>query len=165
MSGLADELLADLEDLSDGGEYSGDENANETGAGQSNGAGPFSKPAAAGAEDVAMSDEEEGEEGEAANVPVGGLVGEGGVKPAEELDAEDVQQMELGDVDDVGSIAKLYGSKRMGEILKVCNLQTFNCTLGEQLLENPFLRMSVLMASVVVRKSRNTTRAPRRRSR
>jgi hypothetical protein len=48
-----------------------------------------------------------------------GLVLEGGVKPAEELHAEDVQQMELGDVDDVSKIAKLVGSKRMAEVLKV----------------------------------------------
>lgn len=49
----------------------------------------------------------------------GGLVLEGGVKPADELDAEDVQKMELGGVEDVRKVAKLEGSKRMTDIIKV----------------------------------------------
>ncbi|TFK76071.1 Nop domain-containing protein [Pluteus cervinus] len=72
MSALADELLADLDGLSDGG------------GGQE----------------------------------IGSLVLEGGVRPAEELDAEDVQQMELGGIEDIGKITKLQGSKRMNDILK-----------------------------------------------
>jgi U4/U6 small nuclear ribonucleoprotein PRP31 len=65
-------------------------------------------------EDDEMSDapEEQGEE------HVTSLVLEGGVKPADELDAEDVQQMELGALEDVSKIAKLEGSKRMTEILR-----------------------------------------------
>jgi U4/U6 small nuclear ribonucleoprotein PRP31 len=49
----------------------------------------------------------------------GGLVLEGGVKPADELDVEDVQKMELGGVEDVRKVAKLEGSKRMTDIIKV----------------------------------------------
>jgi U4/U6 small nuclear ribonucleoprotein PRP31 len=48
-----------------------------------------------------------------------GMVLEGGVKPAEELDAEEVQRMELSTVDDVRTVARLEGSKRMAEILSV----------------------------------------------
>ncbi|KXN86362.1 U4/U6 small nuclear ribonucleoprotein Prp31 [Leucoagaricus sp. SymC.cos] len=48
----------------------------------------------------------------------GGLMLEGGVKPADELDAEDVQQMELGSIDDISKIAKLESSKRMADVLK-----------------------------------------------
>jgi len=53
------------------------------------------------------------------SIEIGSLVLEGGVKPADELDAEDVQRMELGSIQDVSKIAKLQGSKRMGDILKV----------------------------------------------
>ncbi|KAG8965800.1 U4/U6-U5 snRNP complex subunit prp31 [Tulasnella sp. 419] len=67
-------------------------------------------------EDVDMEDDEAGEEAE--DGQGGGLVLPGGVQPAEELDEEEVQKMELGLVEDVRSIAKLEGSKRMNDILK-----------------------------------------------
>jgi U4/U6 small nuclear ribonucleoprotein PRP31 len=105
MSALADELLADLDGLSEGGDYSDTEDS------------PAGSTAPVAA-DVDMSDDEGagGSEGtgEAALVLVGG------VRPAEELDAEDVQQMELGTISDVATVAKLEGSKRMADILKVC---------------------------------------------
>ncbi len=53
------------------------------------------------------------------------MVLEGGVKPADELDAEEVQRMELGAVDDVRKVARLEGSRRMTEILSVCSLFSF----------------------------------------
>lgn len=118
MSGLADELLADLEGFSDEGEGFEDE---EPGPSTSN------DPAQAGTKrkapegpDEDMSDESEGEDGEGEQQA--GLVLEGGVRPADELDVDDVQQMELGGVEDVSKIAKLYGSKRMNDILKVPRL-------------------------------------------
>jgi U4/U6 small nuclear ribonucleoprotein PRP31 len=122
MSGLADELLADLEGLS------GDENLEEeeTLAGPSN---ALKRKAEAADPDDAMSDEGEDDDDEAhaqeakgadgKAVEVGGLVLEGGMKPADELDAEDVQRMELGAIEDVSKIAKLEGTKRMNDILKV----------------------------------------------
>ncbi|KAJ7086731.1 hypothetical protein C8R44DRAFT_36010 [Mycena epipterygia] len=64
-----------------------------------------------------MSDEEGGE-GEDGQPEIGGLVLPGGMKPADELDAEDVQQMELSGIEDVSKIAKLDGSKRMADILQ-----------------------------------------------
>lgn len=110
MSGLADELLADLDGLSDNEEeYPLEEPAQST---STNG---VKRKATA---DVEMSDEEEDGEGDDKQ-EVGGLVLEGGIKPADELDAEDVQQMELGGIEDVRKIAKLDGSKRMNDILKV----------------------------------------------
>ncbi|KJA30129.1 hypothetical protein HYPSUDRAFT_60970 [Hypholoma sublateritium FD-334 SS-4] len=125
MSGLADELLADLQGLSgDEEEQEEDPPAAETVA-PSNGL----KRKAVGA-DIDLSDDEDDEEdedaaeGETAKgadgkaIEVGGLVLEGGVKPADELDAEDVQRMELGGIEDVSKVAKLEGSKRMNEILK-----------------------------------------------
>ncbi|KAF7981637.1 hypothetical protein HWV62_32732 [Athelia sp. TMB] len=120
MSGLADELLADLDGLSDGEEdYPEEEPApvqSTSAAAAANGA----KRKAEGEADEGMTDDEdEGAEGEGeAEGQVGGLVLEGGIKPADELSAEDVQQMELGGVEDVKKIAKLDGSKRMADILK-----------------------------------------------
>lgn len=117
MSGLADELLADLEGLSEGEEDYKDEEPEQAQAGPSNSL----KRKAADEEDEEMSEGEgEAEATEDGKGEVGALVLEGGVKPAEELDAEEVQRMELGGVEDVRKVAKLYGSKRMNDILKVC---------------------------------------------
>ncbi|KAL9712799.1 U4/U6-U5 snRNP complex subunit prp31 [Leucoagaricus gongylophorus] len=111
MNGLADELLADLEGLSE--EESEEERQEFETTEASSNVGQKRK-AEAPVSDVEMleGEEEEVDESEA------GLVLEGGVKPADELDAEDVQQMELGSIDDIGKIAKLEGSKRMMDVLK-----------------------------------------------
>ena len=124
MSGLADELLADLEGLSDGGESFEDEPGPSTSSGAVQ-AGTKRKAAEDADED--MSDEDGGEDGEGEQKV--GLVLEGGMRPADELDAEDVQQMELRGVEDVSAIAKLYGSKRMNDIIRVRQLvSTFRTT-------------------------------------
>jgi len=107
MSDLANDLLADLDDLSDG---EGEEEQIE--------AEPLPAVGAKrkATEDADMSDEEEANDAQQEQT---GLILEGGVKPADELDAEDVQQMELGDVEDVRKVAKLQGSKGMADILNV----------------------------------------------
>ncbi|KAF7355166.1 Nop domain-containing protein [Mycena sanguinolenta] len=115
MSGLADELLADLDGLSDGDEYAED-TPNDAEAAPSTSNGLKRKAENAGS-DEEMTDEEGGE-GEDGRQEIGGLVLPGGIKPADELDAEDVQQMELSGVEDVSKIAKLDGSKRMADILQ-----------------------------------------------
>lgn len=116
MSGLADELLADIDDLSDGGAEQYEEPAPPAAPSTSNGTNGLKRKAT---EDADISEAEEDVEGEAADADeTGGLVLEGGVKPADELDAEDVQQMDLGGIEDVDSVAKLEGSKRMTDILK-----------------------------------------------
>lgn len=111
MSGLADELLADLDGLSDNEEYPEEDPAPSTSS-ATNGVKRKTRGS-----DAEMSEEEEGE-GE--QQEAGPLVLEGGIKPADELDAEDVQQMELGGIEDVKKIARLDGSKRMTDILNVC---------------------------------------------
>lgn len=110
MSSLADELLDDFDGLSGGEEEEAEEEQKPS----------FKLPGAPASalkrkheedEDENMSDDEgDGK---------GGLVLEGGVKPAEELDQADVDEMELGAVSDVRNVAKLEGSKRMKDILKV----------------------------------------------
>jgi len=112
MSALAEELMADLDSLSDAGD---DYNEELEDPGSSNNL----KRKATTHPDEDMSEEDEAEvNGETEGAT--GMVLEGGVKPAEELDAEEVQRMELGTVDDVRKVARLEGSRRMTEILGVC---------------------------------------------
>ncbi|KAH9927134.1 Nop domain-containing protein [Epithele typhae] len=111
MSSLADELLADLDGLSGDEDQYEEEPQPEASASVSAGV----KRKASGSDDE-MSEGEGDEEG--GNEKVGSLVLDGGVKPAEELDAEEVQRMELGAVEDVRKVARLEGSKRMNDILK-----------------------------------------------
>ncbi|KAL0070906.1 U4/U6-U5 snRNP complex subunit prp31 [Marasmius tenuissimus] len=116
MSGLADELLADL-DGDDGQEFNEEEEEQKQDTGSMGPPPlPLKRKAVDDLEEEDMEDAENGEEDE--KQEVGGLVLPGGVKPADELDAEDVQQMDLGGIEDVGKIAKLEGSKRMNDILK-----------------------------------------------
>lgn len=127
MSGLADELLADLEDLSSGDEGEQEEQQPEPSS-SSNGL----KRKATGSDDE-MSDEGENGEEEDNQPAVGSLILEGGVKPAEELDAEEVQRMDLGAVEDVRKVAKLDGSKRMLDILKEIEKYQANPSTPEQM--------------------------------
>ncbi|KAG5643788.1 hypothetical protein DXG03_009667 [Asterophora parasitica] len=122
MSALGDELLADLEGLSDDDnqEYEDDEPSTSTSAPPTASSSNNKRKAPDG--DLRMSNEEDEEDEDAIGEggeeqEIGGLVLDGGVKPAEELDAEDVQQMELGAIEDVRKIAKLEGSKKMVDIL------------------------------------------------
>ncbi|KIY72939.1 Nop domain-containing protein [Cylindrobasidium torrendii FP15055 ss-10] len=106
MADLADDLLNDLDGLSSGGE---EEEEQVT--------VPQKRKAT---DDADMSDGEDEDEGHGegqSDADATGLVLPGGVRPAEELDAEDVQRMELGGVEDVSKVAKLDGSKRMTELL------------------------------------------------
>lgn len=121
MSGLADELLADLEGLSDGEDEQQDEQLPD--AASSSAPHGVKRKAADGPDDDLSDIEAEGE-GEGDEKV--GLVLEGGIRPAEELDAEDVQRMELGGIEDVSKVAKLDGSKRMADVLKVRFLLTFS---------------------------------------
>ncbi|KAH9947310.1 Nop domain-containing protein [Amylocystis lapponica] len=126
MSALADELLADLEGLSDGEGEGEPENVENAEPGPSNGVKRH-----APSDDEMSEGEGEGEVDE--KQPVGGLVLEGGVKPADELDAEEVQRMELGAVEDVRKVAKLDGSKRMTDVLKEIEKYQENPSTPEQM--------------------------------
>ncbi|KAI0770754.1 hypothetical protein BC629DRAFT_1291862 [Irpex lacteus] len=134
MSGLADELLADLDGLSEGEEdYQEEPEQDQAGPSTSNGTSNGTKRKAPGDEDDDMSEgEDEAGAGEDGKGEVG-LVLEGGVKPAEELDAEEVQRMELGNVEDVRKVAKLYGSKRMNDTLKEIDKYQANPSTPEQM--------------------------------
>ena len=130
MSGLADELLADLDGLSDDGAEPYDEAPNESQNDPTSATVTLKRKA--NVSDEEMSDGE-GDAGGDDEHEVGGLVLEGGIKPADELHAEDVQQMALGGVEDVTKIAKLVGSKRMVDILKVILVPVL-CTVRQYLI-------------------------------
>jgi U4/U6 small nuclear ribonucleoprotein PRP31 len=121
MSALADELLADLDGLSDAGDDYNDEESKEPESSSG-----LKRKATTDPDDDMSEGGEGGADGEAQEAT--GMVLEGGVKPAEELDAEEVQRMELGAVDDVRKVARLEGSRRMGEILSVCSFLSFYLT-------------------------------------
>ncbi|KAF7794546.1 hypothetical protein EIP86_005680 [Pleurotus ostreatoroseus] len=142
MSALADELLADLEGLSeDEEEHQEDETppagpSTSTGTTKTNGVKRKASAGGDGDEDDDMDadgevDEDVAEDGGKSRV--GTLVLEGGIRPAEELDAEEVQRMELGAVEDVRKIAKLHGSKRMNDILKDIEKYEANPSTPEQM--------------------------------
>ncbi|KAI0723004.1 Nop domain-containing protein [Earliella scabrosa] len=131
MSSLADELLADLDGLSgEEDNYENDEEQPEASTSTSAGA----KRKAPGSDDE-MSEGEGGGDGaeDGDDKAVGTLVLEGGMKPAEELDAEEVQRMELGGIEDVRKVAKLEGSKRMNDILQEIEKYQANPSTPEQM--------------------------------
>jgi U4/U6 small nuclear ribonucleoprotein PRP31 len=114
MSALADDLLNDLDGLSDDGEEENQqEDVEAPVASSSNG-----RKRKAGS-DAEMSDAEGQDEEAGTSAGGAGLVLAGGIKPAEEFDAEDVEQMQLQKVEDVTKIAKLEGSKKMTDTFKV----------------------------------------------
>lgn len=127
MSSLADELLNDLEDTVE------EEEEQEEQAAGSSGLGTSLKRKAE--EDAEMDEDDEDDE---EHPTIDGGVAPGGIAPAQgegvslsqsltladshawtELDAEDVEQMDLAEVDDVRNVAKLEGSKRMMDVLNV----------------------------------------------
>jgi U4/U6 small nuclear ribonucleoprotein PRP31 len=126
---LADELLNDLDGLSDDGGPS--ETEEKPIAGPSSGLmGPPALPSRKRSaqddeddEDEDMKGEGDEEVGEEAKLADGtsavGFVGVGGVRPAEELDRQDVEGMNLKTVQDVESVVKLHKSKKLTEALKV----------------------------------------------
>ena len=136
---LADALLADLDGFSDDGGVSDHEDTNaqassssHTNAGASN-ASPFGsmgppplphkvvagQKRLAAAMDGGMDDDDDDEDMEGTEGKTVGYVPEGGIRPAEELDAEDVENTDLTTVEDVGKVSKLMSGKRLKEIIVV----------------------------------------------
>jgi U4/U6 small nuclear ribonucleoprotein PRP31 len=119
MSGLAEELAADLADLDDEVYEDEEEIFGTPVAGASSTTNGAAKRPPGVEKDEEMSDAEaEVTAGPNALDAMGVMAG--GVRPAEQLDTEAVERMELGAVGDVSTVAKLYGSKRMREIVNVC---------------------------------------------
>jgi hypothetical protein len=92
MASFADELMADLED-----DYSSSEEA---------AAGPSTST-------LQADDEEMEDVTDTMRLP------SGGTKPTESIDPEAVQAMHMGSVSAVASVAKLFGSRLMKDVLSV----------------------------------------------
>ncbi|GAA5864607.1 hypothetical protein JCM8547_005597 [Rhodosporidiobolus lusitaniae] len=133
MASLADELLNDLDDLDGADDDLDDELDQAMGDAQlssgpsgshSNGAATAGDGDSGGVEggDDDDDDNEQGDTAMQSELAEGEVhVPEGGVKPAEELDAEAVEQMDLGAVKEVGKVAKLYGGRPLREVLSKIN--------------------------------------------
>lgn len=123
MADLADELLRDLEgDDEEGGNYS-DEEAEPQAAEATPSATKLSKRKATddGDGENGLDDDDTDDDVAAGFIKpeeVEMSIPEGGVRPAEELDAEDVAQMQLRNVKDVKSVARLSGTKTFKEVLQ-----------------------------------------------
>ena len=129
---LADSLLADLDGLSDE-EESPQPTAGPSGTsnGRSNGGGLMLPPPLPGKkrpfdalddDDVKVKTEPEDDDDDdmtGENGATMGFVPEGGVRPAEELDADEVNDTDLTGVGDVGKVAKLVMGNKLSDVLKV----------------------------------------------
>lgn len=142
---LADELLNDLDGLSDD-EQAPDQTTDPSASTSKNDVmGPPALPsngkrkADEDAEDDEEDDEldnaldglgggdsaKDGEDGDVGNAKMAdgssaaGYIGTGGTRPAEELDREEVEGMDLKDVDDVESVVKLHKSRKLLDALQV----------------------------------------------
>jgi len=117
MTSLADELMNDLDDLGSGSEVD-DELDNAM-------AGPSGSTNTGGAEGADGAPADDGDDGEAGDEALlGGAPGEvhvpeGGVRPADEVDPDEVNAMDLAGVAEVGKVARLQGSRTMREVLQV----------------------------------------------
>jgi len=69
------------------------------------------------AEEMEVEEDDEDTVGE--NGATMGYVPEGGVRPAEELDADEVEETDMTDVEDVGKVAKLMTGTKLPEVLAV----------------------------------------------
>ncbi|ORY22575.1 hypothetical protein BCR39DRAFT_551324 [Naematelia encephala] len=109
---LADTLLADLDDLSDD-----EPDIKPSSPGASGSMLPPPLPAKAlGAKRSASELEGDDEDMEKPTIEPG-FVPDGGVRPADELDQEEVEKTDLKGVADVSSVAKLISGKKLKEVL------------------------------------------------
>jgi len=129
---LADALLADFDGLSDDGGSDNEVVAPQASASTSKqpadspfgnmGPPPLPTKLVAGQKRLmdaldggGMDDEDDEMDGDVK----AGFVPEGGVRPAEELDAEDVENTDLTSVEDVNKVSKLISGKRLREVIEV----------------------------------------------
>ncbi|WVR05411.1 hypothetical protein IAU60_002426 [Kwoniella sp. DSM 27419] len=153
---LADSLLADLDGLSDDeGPRSPSPEPEQPTAGPSKGKGamlppplPIKKRSASEMDlDMVKREPEDDEDGDADGMMLEdgtsavGFVPKGGVRPAEELDADEVENTDLAGVEDVGKVARLSTGRKLKEVLadiaKYTNEPTDMSSTGGVLEENP----------------------------
>jgi U4/U6 small nuclear ribonucleoprotein PRP31 len=120
---LADELMNDLDGLSDDG---GPSDSEQPTAGPSSATGGEAIASTSKIDDEEDTDMKAGQEEEEDNLEGGqsavGYVPAGGTRPAEELDRDEVEHMNLKTIENVESVVKLHKSKRLQEALTVSSL-------------------------------------------
>lgn len=135
---LADALLADFDGLSDdGGPSDTEDNAPVASSSTSMapaksspfgsmGPPPLPTKLVAGQKRLAEAldggptgDDDDDDDDAMAGDGAVGFVPEGGVRPAEELDAEDVENTDLTKVEDVSKVSKLVNGRRLREVIEV----------------------------------------------
>jgi U4/U6 small nuclear ribonucleoprotein PRP31 len=117
---LADELMNDLDGLSDDGGLSDTEQPTAGPSSATDGGADTKGYALDNDADADMKSlmEEEDEKLEGGQSSVG-YVPAGGTRPAEELDRDEVEHMNLKTIENVESVVKLHTSKRLQEALNV----------------------------------------------
>lgn len=132
---LADFLLADLDGLSDG-------EADAPQASTSSGSSmmPPPPPKRSLADD--LDDDDDGDMKMEDGTSAVGFVPEGGVRPADELDQDEVNQTDLADVDDIRKVAKLMSGTKLRDVVEDIKRYTaaptdMSSTSGGPLEENP----------------------------
>ena len=138
---LADELMNDLDGLSDDG---GPSDSEQPTAGPSSATGgeataSTSKVDAEDDADMKALQEEDEDNLEGGQSAVG-YVPAGGTRPAEELDRDEVEHMNLKTIENVESVVKLHKSKRLQEALTVSSVIPRRRSWS--LTSTPFLRKS-----------------------
>ena len=143
MADLADELLRDLEGDEEGdGGWHEEEEVDAGSPGRDEIVMPTTakklgkrkaedQDAAAGLdddEDMNGEDSDDGDDVQVKEEEVEMQIPEGGVRPAQELDADDVAQMQLKNIKDVSSVARLAGSKTFKEVLQVSGQRLSECS-------------------------------------
>lgn len=122
---LADSLLADLDGLSDG-------EPEEVQASSSNGGMMPPPPLPSKGtkrsllDDLEDDDDLDGGDGDLKmedGTSAAGYVPEGGVRPADELDQDEVNRTDLAGIEDVAKVAKLMTGKKLKEVLEVSHAQ------------------------------------------
>ena len=144
---LADELLNDLDGLSDGEQAPEQPSEPSSSTLKNNVMGPPALPANGKRKAEEDKDEDEDEDDDELDNALEGLggggdakdgedviegnatmadgssaagyIGTGGTRPAEELDREEVEGMDLKDVDNVESVVKLHTSRKLLDALQV----------------------------------------------
>ncbi|GAA6006808.1 hypothetical protein JCM10207_009103 [Rhodosporidiobolus poonsookiae] len=123
MASLADELMNDLDDL-DGGDSDLDNDLDHLVAGPSSSSVAATHSAPAQDDNSPTLKQEDDDDADLGDLDMGdavpegqAYVPEGGVRPAEELDQEAVEGMDLKAVAEVGKVAKLQGGRTLRDVL------------------------------------------------
>ena len=116
---LADSLLADLDGLSDDEDPSPPSHHQASGSKGSMAPPPLPAKVNGNKRPAEEDEDLDGDLTMENGLSATGFVPEGGVRPADELDIEEVENTDLTGVEDVGKVARLMTGKKLKEVLSV----------------------------------------------